>query len=582
LDVLKRLFHYVRPYWVTVLIGGVAMVLSTVAGLAPPMVLRYLYDDVITARRPDRLFGAIAVLVLALFLASLFGAIRARLMHVLGQRFTTAIRIEVYEHLQKLSLRFFDKHQTGEIMSRVTNDVEAVEDFVVHGTDHLVVNALKLIGIGIIMFAWLDWRLGLAATLPLPPLIVSVWVFNAKVKPIYRRVRERLADINAKLQDNLSGIRVIKSFTQEDREFESFSRESLEYRDERIRAIALWSTFGPAMEFLASLGVVLVSAAGAVLALRPGSTVTLGDLIAFLAYVTTFYDPVRNLFRVNEVFQRAIAAGKRIFEILDTEPDIKDAPDAVELRDARGEVAFEHVTFSYEPGDEVLRDVSVVASPGQKVAIVGRSGAGKTSIVNLIPRFYDPDEGRILVDGHDVRTLTQASLRRHIAMVLQDTFLFNGTVRDNIAYARPDATDEQIVEAAKAANAHDFIMDLPNGYETEIGERGIRLSGGQRQRLSIARALLADPRILILDEATSSVDTESELAIQQALERLMEGRTTFVIAHRLSTVKHADKIIALDDGRVAEEGDHASLLRRGGVYRQMYELQFRAQEETAA
>jgi len=578
--VLRRLYRYIKPHWPAVTVGGIAMVLSTLAGIYPPLVLKYVYDDVITPHRPELLPRAIGLLTLSLLFASLFGAIRTRLMHIVGQRFTTAIRIDAYEHLQKLSLRYFDHHQTGEIMSRVTNDVEAVEDFVVHGTDYLVVNSLKLIGIGLIMYVWLDWRLALATTVPLPILMVSIYFFSRKIRRIYERVRERLADINAKLQDNIAGIRVIKSFTQEQREFENFARESIEYRDERIRAISLWSTFFPAMEFVSSLGLVLVIAVGGVLAMRTPPQVTLGDIIAFLAYVTMFYDPARQLIRANDVFQRAIAAGKRIFEVLDVEPDVQDAPDAVELKDIKGHVVFDHVSFSYQEGEQVLRDVSVVAEPGQTVAIVGRSGAGKTSIINLIPRFYDPDEGRILVDGHDVRTVTQASLRRHIAMVLQETFLFNGTVRENIAYAQPDATDDEIIEAAKAANAHEFIMDLPNEYDTQIGERGVRLSGGQRQRIAIARALLADPKILILDEATSSVDTESELAIQEALMRLMKGRTTFVIAHRLSTIKHADKIIALHDGRIAEEGDHETLRRRDGVYNQMYELQFRLQEET--
>jgi ABC-type multidrug transport system fused ATPase/permease subunit len=415
---------------------------------------------------------------------------------------------------------------------------------------------------------------------PVPILAVALRVFNTRVRPIYRHIRDRLGDINAELQDNISGIRVIQAFGQERHELDRFTQRSTSYYEERVKGIRYWSTFFPAMGFVASLGTIIVLGFGAYRVVS--GALTLGGLVAFISYVASFYEPINRLVEVDNTVQQAIAAGERVFELLDTEPEIEDAPDAIELPALQGAVTFEGVSFRYGMGDsstgseqrEVLRNVSFKMQPGEVVALVGPSGAGKTSIANLIPRFYDPVSGRVTVEGYDVRKVKLASLRKQVSVVLQDTFLFNGTVRANIIYGKPDASEEEMIAAAEAAYAHEFIMDLPQGYDTEIGERGVKLSGGQKQRLALARAILTDPRILILDEATSSVDAEAEYLIQRALEKVLEGRTALVIAHRLSTIRHADKIIALEDGRIVEVGDHGELLARGGLYSQMYRRQY--------
>jgi ABC-type multidrug transport system fused ATPase/permease subunit len=380
-----------------------------------------------------------------------------------------------------------------------------------------------------------------------------------------------LGDINARLQDSLSGIRVIQAFVQEDEELARFTVESENYYRARVEGVRYWSTFFPVMRFVAAMGTVLVLAAGAVMVV--GGSLTLGTLVAFLAYVTSFYEPLNRLTEVDNIFQEAIAAGERIFELLDQTAEIQDSAEATELPRLRGEVQFDDVHFRYGTGDKVLQNVSFHMAAGEMVALVGPSGAGKTSIANLLCRFYDPSNGKIAVDGYDLRTVTLDSLRSQVAVVLQDTFLFNTTIRENLLFGKPDASEEEVVAATRAAHAHDFITALPDGYETMIGERGVKLSGGQKQRLALARAILADPRILILDEATSSVDAEAEYLIQQALEAVLVNRTALVIAHRLSTIRDADKIIALEEGRIVEIGDHRELLERGGLYSQLYQRQ---------
>ncbi|HEY63871.1 MAG TPA: ABC transporter ATP-binding protein [Caldilineae bacterium] len=570
MHVLARLFGYLRPYWKALALTCVLLILSTGLSLLPPLVQRQIVDEVIGGRDLSRLGQMIALLVGIYAFLSLVDFGEQYIRHALGERFLFDLRVRIYDHLQRLSLSFFERTSTGELMSRATNDVNALEHFVTHGVVLTAVDLLRLLGASAILLA-LDWRLALVALVPTPLIAAGLRWFNRYARPIYRRARDRLGDINAKLQDNLAGIRVIQSFGREDVELERFRSTSQRYYHERVRGIRAWSTFFPAMHFISAMGGIAVLGVGARMVVN--GQLTLGTLIAFLSYILSFYEPLRRLTEIDNTFQQAIAAAERIFELLDETPEIQDAPDAIELDEVRGEVVFDDVHFRYGDGDEVLHDISFRMAPGEVVALVGPSGAGKTSIANLLCRFYDPDHGRILLDGHDLRKIKLRSLRRHIAVVLQDTFLFNTTVRENLLYGNPDATEEEMIAAAKAAYAHDFILQLPQGYDTEIGERGVKLSGGQRQRLALARAILANPRILILDEATSSVDAEAEYLIQKALDEVLKGRTALVIAHRLSTIRNADKIIALEGGRIREIGRHEDLLARGGLYSQLYQRQ---------
>jgi ABC-type multidrug transport system fused ATPase/permease subunit len=455
-------------------------------------------------------------------------------------------------------------------MSRVTNDLSALERFVTHGSALTAVDFLRLVGGTIVLF-FLEPRLAAIVLIPVPILALAFRRYNTRIRPVYRSVRARLGDINAKLQDNLSGIRVIQAFARENLEHERFATESENYYRARVKGIRYWSTFFPAIRFLGSMGTVVVLGVGSWMVIN--GEMSLGTLVAFISYIASFYEPINRLTEVDNIFQEAIAAGERIFELLDQSTDVTDAPGAVDLPDISGKMEFQHVYFRYESGDKVLYDISFHVAAGEMVALVGPSGAGKTSIANLICRFYDPIQGDVKIDDHDLRNIKLASLRGQVAVVLQDSFLFNNTVAQNLLYGKPDATDEELVAAASAANAHEFIVDLPDGYDTEVGERGVKLSGGQKQRLALARAILADPRILILDEATSSVDAEAEYLIQQALEKVLKGRTALVIAHRLSTIRNADKIIVLDQGRIVEMGDHQQLMNRQGLYRQLYTRQ---------
>jgi ABC-type multidrug transport system fused ATPase/permease subunit len=574
-QILKRLFSYVRPYWATLVITSILLLFHTGLSLLPPLFQRAIVDEVIGVRDLSRLGAMIGALIGIHVLLQVvdFGDLYIR--HALGERVIFDLRVRIYGHLQRLSLSFFERTSTGELMSRVTNDVNALEQFVTHGVALTALDLLRLVGASTVLLA-LDWQLTLAVLVPLPIVAVGLRWFNQRVRPIYRHVRDRLGDINARLQDNLSGIRVIQAFGQEDAELMQFHDTSERYYRERVQAIRAWSTFFPALGFVATLGGVLVLAFGARMAVA--GRLSLGTLVAFLSYITSFYDPLRRLTEVDNVFQQAIAAGERIFELLDEMPEIVDGPDAVALDGIKGDVVFDDVHFRYGDGDAVLQDVTFHMAPGEVVALVGPSGAGKTSIANLLCRFYDPIHGRVLVDGHDLRQVQIRSLRQHVAVVLQDTFLFNSSVRENLLYGKPDAAEEEMIAATRAAYAHEFIEQLPRGYDTKIGERGVKLSGGQKQRLALARAILADPRILILDEATSSVDAEAEYLIQQALDEVMKGRTSLVIAHRLSTIRNADKIIALEEGRIREVGDHHELLARGGLYSQLYRRQLELAE----
>ena len=567
---LKRLLGYLEPYWKPLIFTCTLLLINTSLSLLPPLFQRQIVDQVIGTRDLSQLGWLVVGLIGVYVLLSLAEYGDQYMRHTLGERFLFDLRVRIYDYLQRLSLSFFERTSTGELMSRVTNDVNALEQFVTHGVILTTVDLLRLVGASIVLLI-LDWRLALVVLLPVPIIGFGLRRFNRHVRPIYRRVRDRLGDINTRLQDDLAGIRVVQAFGQEDAELERFRGVSEKYYRERVSAIRAWSSFYPAIYFISAVGGVLVLGVGARMIV--GGQLSLGTLVAFLSYLTSFYEPVRRLTDIDNTFQQAIAAAERIFELLDARPDIQDAPDAMALDTIRGEVVFDDVHFHYGDDDEVLHDIDFRIAPGQVVALVGPSGAGKTSIANLLCRFYDPTHGSVCVDGHDLRGVQLQSLRRQVAVVLQDTFLFNATVRENLLYGKPDATEEELVAAAQAAYAHEFIKELAQGYDTEIGERGVKLSGGQRQRLALARAILADPRILILDEATSSVDAEAEYLIQQALDEVMKGRTSLVIAHRLSTIRNADKIIALHDGKIREIGKHSELLERGGLYSQLYQRQ---------
>jgi ABC-type multidrug transport system fused ATPase/permease subunit len=575
---LKRLLLYVKPYWKTLFIAAFMLIVGTGLSLIPPLIQRSIIDDVIDAGKYERLLSLLGLLIAVYALQQLAGFVEQYLRHLLGAQFIFDLRVRIYNHLQNLSLSFYEQTSTGELMSRVTSDVDALEHFVTHGVAMTAVDLLRLLGASIVLLT-LEWRLACLVLLPVPLIVIGLRRFNQRVRPIYRKARDRLGEINARLQDNLTGIRVIQAFVQEKFELDNFREASRNYSHERVRSIRAWSTLFPVLRFLVLLGSAMVLGGGTWLILN--QQLTLGTLVAFLTYTTSFYDPLHRLTEIDNIIQQAIASGERIFELLDQESEIKDMHQALSVGYIQGDIVFNNVDFNYgdafpnmaQENRHVLSQVSFHIAPGEVVALVGPSGAGKTSIARLLCRFYDPINGEVRVDGHDIRTIQIASLRKHVAVVLQDTFLFNTSVKENLRYGKPDATDDEIEIAAKTAFAHDFILQLPDGYDTEIGERGVKLSGGQKQRLSLARAILADPRILILDEATSSVDAEAEYLIQRALDEVMKGRTSLVIAHRLSTIRNADKIIALEEGHIREIGDHAELLARGGLYSHLYQRQ---------
>jgi len=574
---LRKVFPWILPYWPVLVFGFLCMILTTYLGPQPFRVIGYTIDKVIPSVLRDGGKNLLPVrnvvlLLLALYVGqSLFGFLRTYFLHVAGQRMLHQLRIRLYEHFQQLPLTYYDNHATGDLMSRMTGDVEQIENLMVHGLDVLIMGLF-----GMLLSFYYIWRihntLALVILIPVPVIAVSIFFFGRKVRLIYRTIRDRVGDLNARLQDNLSGIRVIKAFSREATEQTQVNTDSEQVMHMNIQGIRMWSSFGPAMGTLGSLGSLAAFGVGICLVVK--NQLHVGELMTVVMLVGNFYGPIGSLFQFFDSIQRSLAAGDRIFEVLDSVPDIQDPAEPLPLDDVHGEVELRSLCFCYATGEEVLHDVNVHARPGERIALVGRSGAGKSSFINLIPRFYDALEGQVLVDSIDVRAVRQADLRRHIALVLQETFLFNGSVRDNLRYGKLDATDEELEEAAKIANAHEFIVRLADGYDTQIGERGVKLSGGQKQRLAIARAVLANPRILILDEATSSVDSESEFLIHQTLDRLMEGRTTFIIAHRLSTIRNADVILVLEDGHIVERGNHTVLLRANGLYAQMYRQQF--------
>jgi len=563
--------RYMRPLSITV----VSMVLLVGVQLLIPWIIRLLIAEVqaqVTGQASEDLITQLAVITLVVYLARAgLQFLRSYMAHVAGWGVVADARRAIYEHLQRLSLRFYEDKQTGQLMSRVINDSDLFERLISHAIPDVAVNILTLIGVSAVLFS-LNPQLMLLSLIPIPFVVLAMQGFAKYVRPAFKERQKELGELNAALNDNISGIREIKAFTREDMETLRVAGHINRYRDSLLRALRLMATFQPFVELASSLGTIIIIYFGGRLAL--GQVLAIEDLVAFFLYLDLFYQPVRALSGAWEQVQEALAGAERVAELLDEEPDVQDRPEAIELPErATGHLTLHNVTFHYSQGETVLDRISLDIPAHSVAALVGPTGVGKTTLASLIPRFYDVCDGAITLDGHDIRGLTLRSLRRQISIVLQDVFLFHGTAGDNIRFGRPDATEAEIIVAAQIANAHEFIMRLPQGYDTLIGERGVKLSGGQKQRIAIARAVLKDAPILILDEATSSVDTETELLIQQALERLMVGRTTLVIAHRLSTIRNADKIVVLEGSRIREQGTHEELLALNGLYRHLNEVQ---------
>jgi ATP-binding cassette subfamily B protein/subfamily B ATP-binding cassette protein MsbA len=540
--------------------------------LVPPWVIKIIIDDVIQAKQAALLRWVLGMLVGAYILKNVFASLRIRLNNQLEQTVVHDLRRHIFSALQRLSMNYFENRSTGEIMSRVTNDTEHVERIFIDGLEGMLTASLTLIGITMMLFT-LNWKLAALSLLPIPLLMLSAGWFTSTVHGYYHQIRKSSAELSGYLQDALSGIRETMGFTRQAYEQERFDRLSRAYSEMNLKAMVLWSVYSPGMIFLASLGTILILWYGA--GEVSEGRLTLGELVLFLSYLALFYVPINQIHSVNHMLQHALAASDRVFEVLDAIPEVTDRPGVVSpSHRVRGEVRFDQVQFHYRPDVPVIKGLTVSVPPGERVALVGPSGAGKSTMLKLLMRFYDVKGGAATIDGQDIRDLPVAYLRQQIGFVQQEPFLFNGTVRENILYGDLTAGRERLEGAARAARAHEFIEALPEGYDTWIGERGVKLSVGQKQRVSIARALLKDPPIVIFDEATSNIDTETEVKIREALTELTSGRTTFIIAHRLSTLHDVDRILVIDGGRLVEDGRHDDLLRRGGVYAGLYEAQF--------
>ncbi|MCB0248622.1 MAG: ABC transporter ATP-binding protein [Anaerolineae bacterium] len=573
---VSRLIDFNLPYLNRIIAAVVMMIVSSIAAVAGPWIIGRAIDQGITAGDLQRLrTWTLAFLAVAL-VEWITNRYRIRLMAYVGTKVVADVRSQLFRHLHALSLNFHNNYSVGRLMSRLIGDVGVMQEFITWSITGLARAVFVLLGILIAMLS-LNWQLTLVTFLVMPLMILLTNYWRKHVREAYRATRMRLALINGYLNESISGIRVTKSFTREQVNYRHFDDLNHSYLDANVEAARLTAIFFPGVDFIGSLATALVVGVGGWLVL--GDALTAGTLVAFVLYVERFFDPIRDLAQRYNTFQATMAASERIFSLVDTAPDLVDSPTAQPLPPVRGQVEFDDVRFEYKDGEPVLRGVTLHAAPGQRIALVGETGAGKSTIIRLLARFFDVTGGAVRIDGYDVRDVTQASLHAQLGIVLQDTFLFTGTVGDNIRYGRLDATDDEVISAARSVGADTFISRLPEGYATEVGENGVNLSVGQRQLISFARALLADPRILILDEATSSVDTTTEKLIDQGLDALMQGRSSFVIAHRLSTVIDADQIVVIDGGRIVEQGTHGDLLARRGRYYKLYTMQW-AQAET--
>lgn len=570
-----RILSYIKPYMHRLLFAMVCTIMAAAGNLYIPWIIKDMIDEVL-ADKNGTMLNWIAASIIAIFIVrGLFWYGQNYLMSYVGQSVIIDIRAAVFKKLQRLSVSFYDKNKTGTIMSYVTNDVNALQSAMVENTIEMITEGFILIG-SVVAMIYLDWRLTLFTVCTFPVVLWFMEFFGKKIRKTGGRIQECTADITSVLQESVASARVIKSFVREDYEVDRFDVENKANFRANMKNAQLMATLTPVVELVAAIGVTMIIWYGGNNVIN--GTITAGSLVAFLTYAVNISNPIKRLTRVIGNIQKALAAAQRVFMIIDMPEEIAESRDAKQLPEVSGKVEFQNVSFAYNDKGNVITDLSFSVKPGEVIAIVGPSGAGKSTIANLLPRFYDVNKGDIKIDGHSVREVTLDSLREQVGIVPQETMLFYGSVYNNILYGRLDATKEEIEAAAKAANAHDFIMQLTDGYETKLGDRGVNLSGGQRQRIAIARAILKNPRILILDEATSALDTESERVVQEALDRLMVGRTSFVIAHRLSTVKNADKILVLEKGNLVESGTHDELLALDGLYAHLYKIQYRNKE----
>lgn len=571
-----RLLAYIKPYTRRLALAVVCIIMAAAANLYLPWIIKDMIDDVLMSKDMVMLNLIAAGILVVMFTRGVFYYGQSYLVSYVGQRVIIDVRSVLFRKFQRMPLSYYDKQQTGTVMSYITNDVAVMQSAIVDNLIELVTEGSILIG-SLAMMIYLDWKLSLLTLMTIPLVGFAMKIFGRKLKRSSTVIQERVAEITSLLQESISAIRVVKSFVRESYEIKRFEEQNWRNFQAAMKNVKLSSLLTPTVEFLAAIAVTFIVWFGGYEVVN--EVITAGELVAFLTYAVNLANPVKRLSRVYAAIQKAMAAADRVFAVMDLNEKITDVPGAKPLPPIKGKVEFKDITFSYKEGQPALQHISLKAEPGQMIALVGPSGSGKSTIANLIPRFYDVDSGVITIDDHDIRQVTADSLREQIGLVPQETMLFSTSVMENIRYGRLEATDEEVIEAAKAANAEEFIKELPEGYDTKLGERGLNLSGGQRQRLAIARAILKNPRVLILDEATSALDTESEKIVQDALDNLMVGRTSFVIAHRLSTIFNADQIFVVENGHLREHGTHEELLAAGGLYSNLYNIQFRQNQE---
>ena len=571
-----RLLAYIKPYTRRLALAVVCIIMAAGANLYLPWIIKDMIDDVLMSKDMVMLNLIAAGILVVMFTRGVFYYGQSYLVSYVGQRVIIDVRSVLFRKFQRMPLSYYDRQQTGTVMSYITNDVAVMQSAIVDNLIELVTESSILIG-SLAMMLYLDWKLSLLTLMTIPLVAIAMKIFGRKLKRSSTVIQERAAEITSLLQESISAIRVVKSFVRETYETKRFEEQNWRNFQAAMKNVKLSSLLTPTVEFLAAIAVTFIVWFGGYEVVN--EVITAGELVAFLTYAVNLANPVKRLSKVYAAIQKAMAAADRVFAVMDLDEKITDVPGAKPLPPIKGKVEFKDVTFSYKDGQPALEHISLKAESGQMIALVGPSGSGKSTIANLIPRFYDVDSGVITIDDHDIRQVTADSLREQIGLVPQETMLFSTSVMENIRYGRLEATDEEVIEAAKAANAEEFIKELPEGYDTKLGERGLNLSGGQRQRLAIARAILKNPRVLILDEATSALDTESEKIVQDALDNLMVGRTSFVIAHRLSTIFNADQIFVVENGHLREHGTHEELLAAGGLYSNLYNIQFRQNQE---